>query len=321
MNEAHLLEDARRLFAQNGLSKIGNDCALFEVADGYEIAISSDLYHANIHFPSHLPPADVAWHCLGAAISDLAAVGAAPLAMTLAISAQDATWIEALLPACLAVSQHYHLPIVGGDISAGPVALCITVLGQALKGQALTRTGARAEDEIWISGYLGEAAAGLHLLLEDSPPLTKPSAGAALMRRFCAPEARLELGQALVSQATAAIDISDGLLIDLQRLLQASGVGALLDMQAPVISKPLARFATDYPQLDVRSLIWSGGDDYELCFTAPVNNRAAIEAIGRKLNLALTSLGFVRAESGLTCKNGELPTELGWQHFASKAKG
>lgn len=313
MSEARLLDQVRQLFAQNGIARLGDDCAVLDVAPDRQLTVSTDLYHAGVHFPATLSPEDVAWHCLAAAISDLAATGASPLAMTLALSAQDADWLEALLPACFEVSRHYHLPVIGGDISTGPVTLSVTVMGQVPEGGALTRAGARAGDEIWVSGYPGEAAAGLRLLLAGSQA---DADNEILIKRFCAPEARLDLGRALLARATAAIDISDGLLTDLQRLLHESQKGAVVDVNAPPVSNALAGFAADHAKPEISALVWGGGDDYELCFTAPVGHGSAIEEIGARLNLPLTRIGLIQETPGLVCREGQaLPDTAFWQHF------
>ena len=335
MDENWLLKRIRTLTqksgtAQGGLYAPGDDCALIAPKPGHVLAISTDIYQVGVHFPPQLDVAATAWHCLVGAISDLAAVGAKPLAMTLALSAEDALWIDALLPHCLAVCEAYDMQLMGGDLSQGPISLCATVIGQTQASSALSRAQARPQDDIWVSGYPGEAAAGLNILMAQTKPQsprpqpnTTPPDWAKielrLIERFSKPDARIALGIALQGVAHAAIDISDGLLTDLNKLLQASHCGAIIDPDVLPISSALDAYAR-MQQQDALHWVCAGGDDYELCFTASVTERDQIEAIAKRLDLKLGLIGSVVAGQGLhDPKGAQLSFAAGWQHFAAKS--
>lgn len=338
MDETELLKRIQTLSQhankqQSQLYAPGNDCALLDVADGKALVVSTDIYVSGIHFPPQLDTESIAWHCLVGAISDLAASGAEPLALTLAVSAEHADWINALLPHCFKVGTAYQMRLIGGDISQGPTSLCVTVFGQTRADEALSRSNAQPDDDIWVSGYLGEAAAGLKILIaklaEDASggdrrgeqPTGRNVAHRQLTGRFCRPNARINLGMALQGIASAAIDVSDGLLADLDKLLTASCYGAEIDHDALPISAALQAYALKQDQ-DALKFVCSGGDDYELCFTAPPDLRPKIELIAKQLKLQLSPIGKVVRELGLRSRNGgSLPIATdGWQHFAGTAQ-
>lgn len=321
MDEFDLI--ARIQSATEGLQPIagslampGDDCAVMQLAAGKELVVSSDLYIAGVHFPANLDGADIARHCLSGAISDLAAMGASPLAMTLAVSAHAASWIEALIPGCTDVIKDYRIALVGGDLSQGPESLSVTVIGQIAEKTALKRSDAEAGDDLWISGCLGEAAAGLRLLMAADEGGALPAKYRDLLiKRFTAPEARIDLGLALVGIASAAIDISDGLLADLGHLLKASKLGARLFPDAIPVSGALKVFADTYPAQTAMDFILQGGDDYELCFTAPAKWRNRIEETASRFDFLLSRIGTIEADPGLRWPdNFAAPAAGGYRH-------
>lgn len=337
LNRIQLLSQTAKT-KQSPLFTPGDDCALLEVAAGKVLAISTDIYLSGVHFPPQLDVEAIAWHCLTGAISDLAAIGAEPLALTLAASANHVDWLNTLLPYCFEVSDAYKMRLIGGDISQGPTSLCVTVLGQTRAYDALSRSAAKPDDDIWVSGYLGEAAAGRKILtgtlageqnaftgsVSDSRLNRVVPADLAhqthLVGRFTRPDARVALGMALQGIASAAIDVSDGLLEDLAKLLTASRCGARINPDALPASSALKSYALAQSQ-DVLEFICSGGDDYELCFTVAPDLRPRIELIAKQLDLKLSRIGSVVQEPGISSiGDGSLPSGGGWRHFTSAAQ-
>lgn len=294
----------------------GDDCAVFSLPAGTELAVSSDIYVAGVHFPAALAPADIARHCLGAALADLAATGALPMAMTLMISAEQDSWVEALLPGCVDVAKRYKVSLIGGDLSTGEACLGVTVLGQVAQGKALSRAGAMPHEDIWLSGYTGEAIAGLRLLTTSDRPALSAQDESRLLARFCRPDVRIDLGCALLGLASAAIDISDGLVADLSHVLKASQLGAKIFPENIHVSAALQAFCAG-SEAKARALSLYGGDDYELCFTAPTQHRARINDIGNSLGIELRCIGVTREKPGLEWPAGFVAkSNTGYRHFA-----
>ncbi len=305
-----------RYFAQLGngypavVLGIGDDAAVVQPPDGQELTMSTDTLLAGVHFPHAAPPELLAWRALQVNLSDLAAMGAEPLAFTLALSlpAIDDQWLRPFAAGLAACAKNSGIPLVGGDTTSGSLAITITVLGSVPRGQALTRAGARAGDGIYVDGTLGDGAAALHLLtqgsLQDSP---------ALQQRFYQPEVNLPLGVALRSLAHAAIDVSDGLLADLGHVLSASSVGAELQLTALPVSEASRAAASNLAQSQLWSL--TGGDDYRLCFTMPPEHEQQLSEQGYELN----RIGTVSTEPGIRLYEGAvekpLPERTGYEHF------
>jgi thiamine-monophosphate kinase len=249
-------------------------------------------------------------------LSDLAAMGAAPLGYLLALVRSRETSEAWLADFCQGLAEdqtEFGIGLLGGDTVAtpGPLTLSLTAIGQVPKGQALLRSAARPGDDVWVSGTLGDAALGLKVLQGELD--VTAAARAYLIGRYRLPQPRLALGQALRGIAHAAIDVSDGLLADLGHILETSAVGAELRAEA----LPLSAAARDLP--GARQAALSGGDDYELLFTAPPKWRAEIAALARQLNLPLTRIGETRAEPGLhvldESRREMRVTKAGWEHF------
>ena len=298
---------------------IGDDCALLAPSTGHQIAISSDMLVEDRHFFAGADPRMLGHKSLAVNLSDLAAMGARPVAFTLALSLPraDPAWLEGFSSGLFALADAHDCELIGGDTTKGPLNICITVFGELRPGHALRRAAARAGDDIWISGTLGDARlalAGYWKELALDPSLHERAA-----LRMHMPSPRVALGMALarVPIAHAALDISDGLVGDLGHILAASQVGATLDADALPAGPVLARQAIALR----RRFTAAGGDDYELCFTAPVENREAVLEAGRESGTAVTRVGRIEAEAGLRLVDAEgkaLDLGLkGWDHFTT----
>lgn len=286
---------------------VGDDCALLQPAPGTQLAISSDMLVEGRHFFADVDPAALGHKALAVNLSDLAACGAKPLAFTLALSLPhvDAAWLAPFSRGLLALADAHGCELVGGDTTRGPLNICITVFGEVPvvngKSQALLRSGARAGDDVYVSGTLGDARLALEALRGN---LALPAELLAQARqRLERPTPRVALGQALRGVASAALDISDGLLGDLGHILKASGVGATLNTSIAIdllaaCTHPAC--ATGLFSLKDRlGYVLAGGDDYELAFTAPVSARQAVQAAARQADTPVTRIGGIDAEPGL----------------------
>jgi thiamine-monophosphate kinase len=282
---------------------VGDDCALLAPAPGMQLAVSSDMLVEGRHFLSTVDPARLGHKALAVNLSDLAACGAKPLAFTLALSLPtiDEAWLEGFSRGLFALADAHDCELVGGDTTRGPLNLCITVFGEVPAGAALLRSGAKAGDDVWVSGTLGDARLALEVFRGT---LALPAELFELARaRMEQPTPRVALGLALRGIASAAVDISDGLVGDLGHVLRASGVGARLDADAAADRLALAAHAQGATAgLDHearRACTLAGGDDYELAFTAPASARGAVEQAGRATRTPVTRIGHIEADTGL----------------------
>ncbi len=281
---------------------VGDDCAILRLAPGERLATSVDTMVESVHFPGDMFPEDVGFRAVSAAASDLAAMGARPLAMTVALTlpAADELWLNAVSQGVAAAVSAYRLPLVGGDTTRGPLTITVQVLGALPGDRALLRGGARVGDAVYVSGTLGDAAAALAFLDGEWQP--EPVHASFLLDRFNRPRARLDLGLQLLGVASAAIDISDGLLADAGHIAAASGVKLVIEPDRLPRSTALAA----HPDAG-RQVRWAltGGDDYELCFClAP--DVAPPEGC--------TLIGRVEAGSGVDC-GLDIAFEPGYRHF------
>lgn len=268
----------------------GDDCALLQPTPGKQLAITTDMLVAGTHFRPDTDPKNLGWKALAVNLSDLAAMGATPRWALLAgsLPAVDEAWIAAFSVGLFACAAEYGVDVVGGDTTRGPLNLCITALGECEPGQALRRDGAQAGDLIWVSGRPGLASLGL-VQLQGRVNLPEP------WRRLCIaaleqPRPRVALGQALVGVASAAIDVSDGLLADLGHIGERSGLAAAVHLvQLPHLPKGES-YDADLRRIALECQL-SGGDDYELCFTIPLAQAQAIAGIAARLELPLWCIG------------------------------
>jgi thiamine-monophosphate kinase len=294
---------------------IGDDAALLRPAVGHELVATADTLNAGVHFPPGTAPGDIGWKALAVSLSDLAAMGATPAwcLLSLSLPQADAAWLDAFLDGLLPLAAQHGVALVGGDTTRGPLSIALTALGQLPAGTALRRDGARAGDDVWLTGVPGEA----------SLALAQWRAGrfgeARLRARLDRPTPRVAAGLALRGLASACIDVSDGLAADLGHVLHASGVGATLALEALPVSAPLAALPDEarwQHQL-------AGGDDYELCFTAPA---AQHDEVARRLSACgtpVTRIGTIEPHAGLRLLRPDgrdwAPAVPGWQHFAEPA--
>lgn len=300
---------------------VGDDCALLQPTPGHQIAISSDMLVEGRHFFPDADPATLGHKTLAVNLSDLAAMGARPLGFTLALAlpAVDNAWLSAFARGLFALADRHGCPLIGGDTTRGPLNLCVTVFGEVAPGNALRRDAARAGDDVWLSGRTGEARLALALRRGEDWAVAAgigPSEAEGCYRRMDAPEPRLTLGRALAGVAHAGIDVSDGLAGDIGHILAASGVGADLRIDALPVAPALARL----PAPRRLECLAHGGDDYELVFCAPPEQRERIEAIAAQAGTPVTRIGQMTAAPGLRWIDAQgnvqtLPGH-GFDHFA-----
>jgi len=293
---------------------IGDDCALLTVAEKQLLAVSTDTLVEGIHFLKTIDPADLGYKALAVNLSDLAAMGADPAWVSLALTLPEVNteWLEAFSDSLFEQLNYYGMQLIGGDTTRGPLSMTLTIQGLIPVDRALTRGGASVGDWIFVTGSLGDSAAGLALLL-DQLTVDNAEHRDTLLQRHLRPTPRILQGQALRGLATSAIDISDGLISDLKHVLTASGCGARIDLDALPLSEALLG-SVDGDQ----ALKWAltGGEDYELCFTVPEINRGALDVALSHLGVDFTCVGQMAPLSeGITFLRSGEPVELDWQGF------
>lgn len=290
---------------------IGDDAALLAPPPGRQLVVTADTLNDGVHFPRGTPPADVGWKALAVNLSDLASMGAEPAWCTLSLSLpqSDPAWIAGFLDGFLDLAGQHDIALVGGDTTRGPLSIAVTAMGLVESGRALRRDGARVGDEVWVTGTLGDAAGGLALLDREPVP--------ALRARLDRPTPRVAAGRALAGIATACVDVSDGLLADLGHVCARSHVAAHIDVDALPASAALREA---FGEADRIALQASGGDDYELCFTAPADAGADIGAVSAQLGLRFTRIGRIVAGEGVHPVDAKSQPwsspRRGYDHFA-----
>jgi thiamine-monophosphate kinase len=309
----------RRFFtrpARSAALGVGDDCALVQAPTGLALAITTDMLVEGTHFLPGAEPRLLGHKTLAVNLSDLAAMGADPRWCTLALAlpAADEDWLAAFSQGFFALAERHAIELIGGDTTRGPLALCVTAIGTLPKGYALRRDGAQAGDDLWLSGATGEAALGLaHLqgrvALDDAHR-------EACLARLHAPEPRVALGRRLRGIATAAIDVSDGLVADVGHLCERSRLAAEIDAAA-VPRAPAIAGQGDAPV--AAASVFAGGDDYELAFTAPPDQRDAVRRAAEAAGVAVTCIGGMRAGEGVAVRGADgAPMRFaapGYDHF------
>lgn len=298
----------------------GDDGAVVRPSADCELVFSVDMLVEGRHFLADVDPTRLGHKTLAVNLSDLAAMGATPRWALLAGALPDIDegWLRAFARGFFALADAHNVELIGGDTTRGPRNFCITIIGEVPAGAALTRAGATADDDIYVSGALGDAALAL-AAIQGRTELTG-DAFAEARTRLEAPHPRVALGIALRGVATAAIDVSDGLIGDLRHILAASRVGAELDlMELPCTVSIRQKLASAERELALECLL-GGGDDYELCFTAPRDARARIAVLARELALPLTRIGTLTRETGLVVRAQDgralAPLPRAFDHFA-----
>ena len=295
---------------------IGDDCALLQLAAGEQLAISTDTLVAGVHFPDPCDAYLLGQRSLAVAASDLAAMGATPLGFILALSLPAATaeWLQGFAAGLNKMAQDCGLALIGGDTTRGPLSVTLTVFGRLPVGQALLRSGAQVGDLLCVGGSLGDAAGALPLVLGQCQAAAELAA--PLLARYWSPQPQLALGQALRGKATAALDISDGLLADCGHIAKASGVALQVELERLPLSPALLALLDKAAAQDCAL---SGGDDYRLAFTLPAQYLPALQAAG----WPLVRIGQVVAGCGVQLLDGQGETiqqrARGYQHFGNSS--
>ena len=297
---------------------VGDDCALLAPSPGMQLAVSSDMLLEGRHFSPQDSPAGIGHKSLSVNLSDLAAMGATPRWATLSIALPgvDEAWLQAFARGFFRVADAHGIELVGGDTTRGALSIAITVIGEVPPGQALQRNGARAGDEVWVSGQLGSAA--LALAYRQGRLFMEQVDAAKVLPALYLPQPRVALGIALRDIAHSAIDISDGLLADLGHMLQASQLGATLEFARV----PIAAVTQNYLENPVaHECVLAGGDDYELCFTAPADRHEAVLRAGAQVGVAVSCIGQITTQAGLRVLDAQGAAmtiqKTGYDHFAS----
>ena len=297
---------------------VGDDAALISISHGMQLVISADMLVAGTHFFADCDAFQLGWKSLAVNISDMAAMGAQPKWATLAIALPniDNAWLSQFSDGFFACAKQFNVDLIGGDTTRGPLTISIQIMGEVPFGKAIKRSGAQLNDDIWVSGKLGSAALGL-ALLQNNYLISALHADdiATSLQALHAPVPRVALGLSLRDIATSSIDISDGLLADLGHILEASNCGATLDLAAipciAVLKKSLQNAST-------QNYILAGGDDYELCFTAPKSARESIIEMSNHLDCTLSLIGETHAGNDLNVmyQNQQLNiSKKGFDHF------
>jgi thiamine-monophosphate kinase len=299
---------------------VGDDAALLAPSPGCEIAVSVDMLVAGRHFLVDTDPEKLGWKTLAVNLSDMAAMGAEPRWALLAgaLPDSDAEWLAAFARGFYALADAHSIDLIGGDTTRGPLNLCVTIMGEVPAGHALLRSGARAGNDVYVSGVLGDAALAL-AAMNGRVEIDSDSLDAA-RARLEMPVPRVALGQALRGVATAALDVSDGLVGDLTHILERSGVGATLDLRSIPRSPTLSRLVGGANRSVALECLLGGGDDYELCFTAPPAAADRVAAVAQEAGVPLTRIGTITPGSRLVVRDergvalSDLPRAF--DHFA-----
>jgi thiamine-monophosphate kinase len=296
---------------------IGDDCALLTVPRGKQLALSMDVLVEGVHFPKAADPARIAYRALAVNLSDLAAMGAEPLCFTLGLTLPKAeeAWLEKFSDGLLECAQQYRCPLAGGNLAKGPLQIAIQVQGLVPGGAALLRSGAKAGHDIYVSGATGRAGLTLEYWQGKCAGVTDAQRE-ELFAAYYRPEPRLALGVALRGIASAAQDVSDGLLADLAHIARSSKVRMNIEIAAIPLAGVLTALRTS---TDVFRLALTAGDDYELVFTAPAGKKKAVAAAAKKAGVRVTRIGKVEKGEGVTVLDlSGSPLEFtgaGYDHF------
>ena len=303
---------------QNNVSlSVGDDCAITSIPSGYQLAITTDTLVEGTHFLPSISPADLAYKSVAVNLSDLAAMGATPTWMSLALTVPEIkeAWLAEFSQSLFAILDRYGVSLIGGDTTKGSLSITLTAQGFLPENQGLFRHQAKVGDWIFVSGFLGDSAAGLDLLLQNRK--IENESDRYFIQRHLHPTPRVELGLALRSFSCCALDISDGLLADLGHILERSQVGAEIYLENLPLSRHLC---IQYEQTQAEKFALTGGEDYELCFTVSEEKREEMEQVLRLQGIKVTCIGKILPQtSGLNLlKNGEkvtLPEHCGFDHF------
>lgn len=307
----------RKSLQNDVILSVGDDCAITSIPTGYQLAITTDTLVEGTHFLPSISPADLAYKSVAVNLSDLAAMGATPAWVSLALTMPEIkeAWLAEFSQSLFAILDRYGVSLIGGDTTKGSLSITLTAQGFLPENQGLFRHQAKVGDWIFVSGFLGDSAAGLDLLLQNRK--IENESDRYLIQRHLNPTPRVELGLALRSFSCCALDISDGLLADLEHILERSQVGAEIYLENLPLSRHLC---IQYEQTQAEKFALTGGEDYELCFTVSEEKREEMEQVLRLQGIKVTCIGKILPQtSGLNLlKNGEkvaLPEHCGFDHF------
>ncbi len=307
----------RKSLQNDVILSVGDDCAITSIPTGYQLAITTDTLVEGTHFLPSISPADLAYKSVAVNLSDLAAMGATPAWVSLALTLPEIKeeWLAEFSQSLFAILDRYGVSLIGGDTTKGSLSITFTAQGFLPENQGLFRHQAKVGDWIFVSGFLGDSAAGLDLLLKNRK--IENESDRYLIQRHLRPTPRVELGLALRSFSCCALDISDGLLADLEHILERSQVGAEIYLENLPLSRHLC---TQYEQTQAEKFALTGGEDYELCFTVSEEKREEMEQVLRSQGIKVTCIGKILPQTnGLNLlKNGEkvaLPSHCGFDHF------
>lgn len=299
---------------------IGDDCAVVSVPPGKQLAVTTDTLIDGIHFPHDALAEDIACKAIAVNLSDLAAMGAEPAWLTLALSLPraDENWIEAFAAGFRATAEKYNVQLIGGDTTRGPLSITLQAMGLVDPDHILRRDEARPGDSIYVSGTLGDASAGLRILQQGWTP---DDNAAWLINRLNRPEARTSLGMGLAGCCSCAIDISDGLIADLGHILEASHCGATINIDKVPLSRQLVEYSINRDEVDWE-MVLTGGDDYELCIVAGPGKEPELIRIAAELSQPLSRIGVIEQRPGLTIVDDAGAKYLfdhnGYEHFSDE---
>ena len=285
--------------AKRAVLGVGDDCALWQIQPGMQLAVSTDMLVEGRHFLSTVPPKRLGHKALAVNLSDLAASGAKPVAFTLALAMPriDEAWLQGFSAGLLALADQHTCELVGGDTTQGPLTICITVMGEVPPGDALLRQGAQVGDDIYISGSVGDARLALEVMRGQLS--LSASEFESCRQRMEQPQPRIALGLALRGVANACIDVSDGLAGDLGHVLKASQVGAVLTTDWVQDSAAISVAMQSLPFARRLDMALAGGDDYELLFTAAPEQAEAVQHAANEADVSVTCIGRITTGSGL----------------------
>ncbi|ELU9050742.1 thiamine-phosphate kinase [Vibrio parahaemolyticus] len=294
----------------------GDDCALVKAPANVQIAISTDTLVAGTHFLPHANPAWVAHKALASNISDLAAMGATPAWVSFALTMPEADeeWLTPFCDAFFELADYFGIQLIGGDTTKGPLSLTLTVQGFVPEGKALTRSGAKVGDWVYVTGNLGDAKAGLDVILDET--LRSRIGADELEKAHYLSTPRVLAGQALVGLASSAIDISDGLISDIKHILKRSQVGVSIDVSQLPISSELVQFLDD--KVSAQQYALSSGEEYELCFTVSEQNRGSLQSALSYSGCKVTCIGQIRPNGTFELHDNNQPLDWdlsGFDHF------
>lgn len=315
----HYFSRHKRLKRADILQSVGDDCAVLQLAAHECLAVTTDTLAVGTHFLPTISPADLAHKAVAVNLSDLAAMGATPRWVSLALTLPEvnSVWLEAFSHSLFEILERYQVALIGGDTTRGALSVTLTAHGSLPAHQGLFRHQAQAGDWIFVSNTLGDSAAGLELLLAETAEADN-AAHQFLLQRHLRPTPRVELGLLLRDYSRCAIDISDGLLADLGHILAASDCGAQIELENLPLSAELLRVCG---REKAQQLALNGGENYELCFTVSENSRAAFEQAVKNQGFFATCIGKITAEKGIQLRSHgqavSLPPYAGFDHFNS----